>query len=239
LFERGCQGLDGLSFNNPQLDISSLSQTLQSRQMLNKIKLTLLFFLAIAIHSKAQSIEIIPQVSYTFGGKIYGRFGELKINDSESYGISLDIVNKNVSFQIEYFYQPTTVDYRDYFNSNFNNQSADLRINWYHVGVRQRFTTNEKVVPFTGASIGLTNFKLDSSPNSYNETALSFGLQAGTNLYVSKRIGLRIHGRLNFPVQFNGFGFYAGTGGSGLEASAGTYFVQADIGTGLIVRLSK
>jgi len=207
--------------------------------MFKNIQLTFLFFLAVAIHAHAQSIEIIPQMNYTFGGKIYGRFGELIIKDGESYGISLDIVNKNTSFQIEYFYQPTTGDYRDYFNPDLNNQSSDLRINWYHIGVRQRFATNEKVVPFTGISLGLTHFNLDSSPDTYSETALSFGLQAGMNFYVSERIGLRFHGRFNFPVQFNGFGFYAGSGGSGLAASAGAYFIQADIGTGLIIRFAR
>jgi len=206
--------------------------------MFKNIKLTCLFFLAVAIHAHGQSIEIIPQVNYTFGGKIYGRFGELNIKDSESYGISLDIVNKNVSFQLEYFYQPTTGEYRDYFNPDLN-QSSDLQISWYQVGIRQRFATNEKVVPFAGVSIGLTHFNLDSSPNRYNETALSFGLQAGTNIYLSERIGLRFHGRFNFPVQFNGFGFYAGSGGSGLAASAGAYFIQADIGTGLIIRFAR
>lgn len=187
---------------------------------------------------KAQNLEIIPQLNYTFGGKIYAKFGELRIQDSESYGLSLNVVNKNVSFQIEYLYQPTTGNYRDYFNPE-SNQSTDLRISWYHVGVRQRFVTNQKVVPFTGLSLGLTNFVLGSSPDRYNETALSFGLQAGTNIYFSERVGIRIHGRLNAPVQFNGFGFYAGTGGSGVSASAGAYFIQGDLGAGLIIRLSN
>ena len=78
--------------------------------MFKNIKLILFFFLAVTIQAQAQSIEIIPQINYTFGGKIYGRFGEMKIKDSESYGLSLDIVNKNLSFQIEYFYQPTTAN---------------------------------------------------------------------------------------------------------------------------------
>ena len=228
-----------VSFTNPPMGDNSFSQKLKSGPMFKNIKLIFLFFLAVTIHAQAQSIEIIPQANYTFGGKIYGRFGEMKIEDSGSYGLSLDIVNKNLSFQVEYFYQPTTAVYRDYFNPDLNNQTADLRINWYHIGVRQRFATDEKVVPFAGASIGLTNFNLDSSPNKYSETALSFGLQAGTNVYLSERIGLRFHGRFNFPVQFNGFGFYAGSGGSGLAASAGAYFIQADIGTGLIIRLSE
>ncbi|WP_375586069.1 hypothetical protein [Cyclobacterium xiamenense] len=207
--------------------------------MFKIIKLTLLLFLAITVRTQAQHIEIIPQSNYTFGGKIHGRYGELKIQGSESYGISLDIVNKKTSFQIEYFYQPTTGNYRDYFNPDLNNQRSDLRISWYHVGVRQRFGTNEKVVPFAGASLGLTNFNLDSSPSRYNETALSFGLQTGTNIYLSDILGLRFHGRLNFPVQFNGFGFYAGTGGSGASASASAYFIQADLGAGLIFRLAN
>ena len=206
--------------------------------MLKSIKLTILFLLAVTIYAHSQSIEIIPQINYTFGGKIYGRFGEMNIKDSESYGLSLNIVNNNVSFQIEYFYQPTTGDYRDYFNPTLN-QRSDLRVSWYQIGVRQRFAINERVVLFAGASIGLTHFNLDSSPTKYNETALSFGLQAGMSLYLSERVGLRFHGRFNFPVQFDGFGFYAGGGGSGLEASAGAYFIQADVGTGLIFRLSK
>lgn len=204
--------------------------------MIKKSIIIVILCMTSGIIVMAQDLEIIPQANYTFGGKIYSRFGELRIQDSESYGVSLNIVNKNVSFQVEYFYQPTTGNYRDYFNSELN-QSSDLRINWYQIGVRQRFGTNEKVVPFAGLSLGLTNFVLDSSPDRYNENALSFAFQAGTNIYFSDRLGLRLHGRLNFPVQFNGFGFYAGTNGSGATASAGAYFIQADFGTGLIIRL--
>lgn len=197
-----------------------------------------MFAIAMAIISaNAQSIEIIPQASYTFGGRIYGQFGDLQIQGSESYGVSLNLVNRNTSIQLEYFYQPTTGVYRDYFMPELNNQTADLRINWYQIGIRQRFGNDEKVVPFAGVSIGITNFKLDSSPSSQNETAFCFGLQAGMNVYFSEILGIRVHGRLNMPLQFNGFGFYAGTGGSGASASASAYYFQADLGAGLIVRL--
>lgn len=205
--------------------------------MIKKLIIVVILCMTSGIIVKAQSFEIVPQINYTFGGKIYGNFGELKIQDSESYGLALNIVNRDISFQIEYFYQPTTANYRDYFNPQLN-ESADLRVSWYQIGVRQRFGRDETVVPFGGLSAGLTYFSLDSSPK-YNETALSFGLQGGANFYFSDRIGLRIHARLNFPVQFDGFGFYAGTNGSGAAASAGTYFIQADFGTGLIIRFSK
>ncbi|NJL76122.1 MAG: porin family protein [Saprospiraceae bacterium] len=206
--------------------------------MLRNLISTAIVIAFTAFKIEAQTIEIIPQINYTFGGKIYAQFGELNIQDSESYGLSLNMVNDNVSFQLEYFYQPTTAEYRDYFRPEFS-QNADLRISWYHIGVRQQFAKNENLVPFGGLSLGLTTFNLDSSPTSFDEAALSFGLQAGTNVYLSEKIGLRFHGRLLAPVQFNGFGFYAGTGGAGAAASAGSYFVQADFGAGLIIRLSK
>jgi len=106
------------------------------------------------ISANAQSIEIIPQANYTFGGRIYGQFGDLKIQDSESYGISLNLINDDLSIQLEYFYQPTTGAYRDYFNPALS-QTSDLNINWYHLGVRKRFNTSEMVVPFAGGSVGL------------------------------------------------------------------------------------
>jgi hypothetical protein len=204
------------------------------------MKLKLLFttiLLTMGIISfNAQSIEIIPQINYTFGGRIYGQFGDLKIQDSESYGVSLNLVNDDVSFQLEYFYQPTTAAYRDYFVSE-RSQTSDLNVNWYHLGIRKRFNTTEKVVPFGGLSAGLTHFSLDSTPDDYDELSFSIALQGGTNIYLSDRIGLRLHARLLVPIQFSGFGFYAGTGGSGATATAGSYFVQGDVGAGLVIRL--
>jgi hypothetical protein len=202
-----------------------------------KLLITFALILTLNFEVKPQSIEITPLANYTFQSKIYARTGELTIENNESYGLSLEAVNKDVSFQLEYFYQPTIGVYKDYFNRSFN-QTSDLRISWFQIGARQRFAVNERVVPFAGLSFGLTNFELKSTPDSYDEIALSFSFQGGTNIYFTDRIGLKLHGRLLMPIQFNGFGFYAGTGGAGVGLSAGTYFVQADVGAGLIFRLS-
>ena len=207
------------------------------KKMVKKIILAFMVVFATAIHTKGQQIEIIPQTNYTFGGKIFGQFGELKIENSASYGISLNIVRPNVSFQIEYHYQPTTGLYRDYFAPDQFNQNANLRIGWYQVGIRRRFNSSGKVVPFGGLSLGLTTFDLDSKPTSYDEVALSLGLQGGVNVYLTDFIGLRFHTRLLMPIQFNGFGFTVGTNGVGVGATAGTYFLQADIGAGVVFRL--
>jgi len=206
--------------------------------MHKKLLYTAFAFALTIISANAQSFEIIPQINYTFGGRIYGQFGELKIQDSESYGVSFNLVNDDISFQLEYFYQPTTGAYRDYFVAD-RSQTSDLNISWYQVGVRKSFSSSEKVSPFAGGSVGLTHFVLDSSPNGYDELALSLAFQGGVNVYLSDRIGLRFHARLLVPIQFNGFGFYAGSGGSGVAATAGSYFLQADVGAGLIIRLGE
>jgi len=208
--------------------------------MAKNISLILLILVALSIHSNAQSLEIIPQANYTIGGKIYARYGELIIQDSESYGLSVNLVqSSDVSFQLEYFYQPTVGEYRDFFNPAESNQTADLRISWLMAGARKRFPVNDRIVPFGGASLGLTNFDLDSMPTSYDEWALSVALQGGFNVYLSQILGLRFHARMLMPIQFEGFGFYAGTGGAGAGASAGSYFLQADFGAGLIIRLPR
>jgi len=202
------------------------------------LKITFLVVSLIPFNLQAQSLEIIPQVNYTFGGRIYARNGELKIRNSESYGLSLDLAKKEVSFQVEYFYQPTLGDYRDYLDPTAN-QSSNLNVSWYQIGVRKRFMASDKIVPFAGVSIGLTHFILNTSPRRYDEASLSFSLQGGANIYLSNRLGIRLHGRLMAPVQFNGFGFYVGTGGTGVGANASSYFLQADFGAGLVIRLTK
>ena len=206
--------------------------------MVKRIVMAFVMVLTIVGGVKCQGIEIIPQTNYTFGGRIFGRFGELKIENSASYGISLNIVKPGVSFQFEYHYQPTTGRYRDYFDPVQCNQNADLQVGWYQVGIRKRFNGSEKIVPFSGVSVGLTTFDLDSTPTSYNEVALSLGIQGGVNVFLSDLIGLRFHTRLLMPIQFNGFGFVVGTEGAAVGASAGTYFLQADVGAGVVFRLS-
>lgn len=188
----------------------------------------------------SQSIEITPYVGYTFGGKTPTRYGELKVKDSESYGLGVDIMLDNdVALHLEYFRQPTTAEYRDYtFPSN--NQNADLDIDWYQIGgLRQFPTLNDKISPFIGLSLGATNFRLHSEPSSYNEWSFSVVLQGGVKIYLTDRIGLRLHARMLMPLQWGGFGFYYGSGGGGTSVNAGTYFVQGDVGAGLIIRLGN
>jgi hypothetical protein len=199
-----------------------------------------IFLLAFSLIGNTQSVEITPYVGYTFSGKIYTRYGELKVRSSESIGGALGVVLPSMTtVQFEYWRQPTVGEYRDYFDPATYNQVADLNIDWYQLGFLREMPTSDIVHPFIGMSLGATNFNLASTPTSYDEWSFSVALQGGVKLLVSDRIGFRIHARLLMPIQWGGFGFYAGSGGSGLTASAGSYFVQGDFGAGLIIRLGN
>jgi len=206
-----------------------------------KNKLTLLLFASLFCFSGfSQSIEITPTIGYTFGGKVYTRYGEINVKSSESYGGIIGVVMpNNTSVQFEYFRQPTVGEYRNYFDPAQFNQNADLDIDWYQLGFFRQMPFNEQISPYGGISLGATNFILRSEPTQYDEWSFSIALQGGVKIYLHDRIGLRLNARLLMPIQWGGFGFYAGSGGSGATASAGTYFIQGDVGAGLIIRLGN
>ena len=206
--------------------------------MKKKLILIALMIAAFTFDGISQSIEITPYVGYTFGGRVYGRYGELKVRSSESFGGALAIVMPHdVAIQFEYFRQPTVGEYRDYYDFSFN-QTVDLDIDWYQLGFLKQVPMSDKMVPFGGLSLGATYFNLKSDPG-IDQLSFSIALQGGVKLYLSDRIGLRLHARMLMPIQWGGFGFYAGSGGSGASVNAGTYFIQGDVGAGLIIRLGN
>lgn len=206
--------------------------------MIKKILLitSLVFVFTSAV---SQNIEITPYIGYTFGGKTPVGYGDLKVKSSESYGAALEILFPidDISLQLEYFRQPTTGQYRDRFDSSYN-QDFDMNIDWYHIGLLKLLSESDQIVPFIGLSLGATHFDLKTDSGT-DEWSFSVNLQGGVKIYFSERIGLRLHARLLMPIQWGGFGFYGGSGGSGATVSAGTYFVQGDVGAGLIFRLGK
>lgn len=206
---------------------------------MKKILFSSVIALFFALSTFGQSIELIPYVGYTFGGKTPTRYGEIKVKSSESYGGVLNIVMpSDVAVQLEYFRQPTIAEYTERY-PNYYFESADMTIDWYQIGGLKQVPVSSQVSPFGGLTLGASNFKIHATDKTYDEWSFSVALQGGLKLYLSDRIGLRFHARLLMPIQWGGFGFYYGSGGGGTTVNAGTYFVQGDVGAGLILRLGN
>jgi len=205
------------------------------------IKRILLFLAALLCYTsiiQGQSFEITPYASYTFGGTTPTRYGELKVRESDAYGGAFDVLlPSNFAIQLGYWRQATMAEHRSYAFPQYN-ENAMLTMDWYQIGGYKVVPVNEKVSPFGGITLGATNFILESE-NQINEWSFAVTLQGGVKFYLNDRLGLRLHARLLMPLQWSGFGFYAGSGGAGAGVNAGTYFVQGDVGGGLIIRLGN
>ena len=186
--------------------------------------------------SSAQNLEIMPYMSYQWGGKLNFYEGDIRIQSSENYGIALNYtIPRGTILQLEYFNQSTNIDVRLYEELGGNYQSYPVSMSWIQVGGLQGFDFYP-LVPFAGMTLGAMNFnpRTNELQNSWKFAVTG---QVGLKYYLSERIGIRLHARLLMPIQWAGFGVSIGTGGIGTGINAGSYIFQGDIGGGLIFNL--
>jgi len=199
----------------------------------------IIFFLLIimAINTKAQSFEIAPSYAYHFGGKINYGSEQIKFTDSDNYGISANYILPNgVGIGFEYIRQSTTFTH-DYRGQKIG--TGDVNNDWYQLVGTKNIMAKEHIVPYAGLGVGAANFSPSNVTGiSYSsELKFAFTLQGGVKLFLSDHIGIKLHAHMYVPIQWGGFGFTAGSGGSGAGFSAGSSFIQGDIGGGIIFRL--
>jgi len=186
----------------------------------------------------AQEIELIPYASFHWGGKLNFYDGEIKFKSSENFGIALNVVMPaGTAIQLEYMNQPTSIDVRYWSELGSEYQNYPVSNNWFQIGALQQLDMGQ-LQPFGGITLGALYFK--PRTNEIQE-AWKFAMtgQIGLKYYITDRIGIRIHGGILMPIQWAGFGFYFGSGGSGTSVNAGSYIIQGQIGGGLVFRLGS
>lgn len=186
--------------------------------------------------SFSQNLEIIPYMSYQWGGKLRFYEGEIKFQSGENYGIALNYsLPRGTVLQLEYFSQSTSLDVRLYDALGPDFQSYPVNMNWIQAGGIQEFDFYP-LVPFAGMTLGALNFnpRTNELQDSWKFAVTG---QVGLKYFLSERIGIRIHARLLMPIQWAGFGVGIGTGGVGAGFNMGSYIFQGDIGGGLIFNL--
>jgi len=193
-----------------------------------------------ALSLKAQtSIEIIPSAGYTFPDQVnfYNYYG--RIEGAANWGGSL-MFNVNQNFGIELMYQriDASSGLYDYGGSYHPFQRSDVGINYFMGGPVQSINTVGPVHPFIGVLLGAAVF--NPGPDDYSSnTKFAWGAQAGTNIYVSPRIGIRLKAQLLSPVEGGSGGFYFGSFGSGVGYSTYSYIYQFGFSGGLIIGIGN
>ena len=194
------------------------------------------FLICMGSLTMAQNLEIIPYMSYHWGGKLNFYEGDIRFKSSENYGIALNYtIARGTIIQLEYFNQSTDLEVRLYEELGGTYQSYPVNMSWIQVGGLQGFDFYP-LVPFAGITLGAMNFNPRTNEL---ENSWKFALtgQLGLKYYFTERIGVRIHARLLMPVQWSGFGVGIGTGGIGAGFNMGSYIFQGDIGGGLVFNL--
>ena len=185
------------------------------------------------------SIEIIPSGGYTFPDQInfYNYYG--RIEGAANWGGSL-LFNVNRSFGIEMMYQRIDANsglYNYGYNDQLPNSQTNVGINYIMAGPVQSIDMGE-VHPFIGGLLGAAFFSPGPADYSSN-SKFAWGAQAGANIYVSPRLGVRLKGQLLSVVDGGYGGFYFGSFGSGYGVSTYSSIYQFGFSAGLIIGLGN
>ena len=179
----------------------------------------------------ARRAEIAPFGGFLMGGNITTWGGDFNIADNWNYGVALDVdIKPGIQVELVYNRLPT----RAVFDPQPIGEEIDLfdmSAEYFHIGVL-RALGRGRTVPFVVGSLGPVH--LNPLEDGYqSEWFFSMGFGAGMKAYVNERIGLRLQGRLWFPLDFVGGYFFWGTGGSNIGLSGYSLYVQAEISGGL------
>jgi len=186
----------------------------------------------------AQSVEITPLYGYTISGKVNNYNRTIDVLDDMSFGGMLSVEFDHMSF-IELSYLRTNTKA---VNTGFvdGRRTSNIGVEQYQVAGLREFKEG-KVVPFGRISLGTTRYVQTSDGND-RYWLFSAGLGAGAKIFLTDRIGLRLHSNLILPMEFAGGGFWCGIGTGGSGCGSDIYFnvplVHWELGGGLIIRLN-
>ncbi len=204
---------------------------------MKKILLTQLFLFALPLLIYSQTIEVIPYGGFEWGGKVKLRYSEAKFKASGNYGITINLMTpQNIGLVLDFCHQPTYIKNKEYYPSTWSEEYKS-NVFWYQIGGIKQVPVSSQIAFFGGMTLGAANLRVpDASPEA-DEWAFSMTGQIGTKIYLTDKLGLQFHLRMLMPVQFGGFNFYFNRNGPGTSADVGSYFVQGDVGGGIIFRL--
>jgi hypothetical protein len=203
---------------------------------------TLLIVIATAAASvHAQRVEVNALAAYMFGTStdyVYTnglRYGEIWIAPSAIYGAAIDVaLRNNITFEVQYMVQPTRAEERGV--GGLVVHTTDLTNHLIQGGGLYSRALSPRADVFGGLMFGLEVFS-PSKPEYESVVRFLGTLTAGTKLWITDAMGIRLHAALNMPMVLSGVGFYFGTGGANYGASTFVQLLQFNLGGGVVVRL--
>jgi hypothetical protein len=200
-------------------------------------------FCFIAGASFAQSsIEFIPTGGYTFGDKLNfaNTFG--RINEAFNYGGSFQFnFNRHLGLEMMYNRMQTPAKLYNYGAIPGDNPiyQTSTGINYIMAGPVSRFPLpGSPVSLFMGADLGAAIFT--PSPNSFSSNAsFAYGFQAGADIFIDPRFGIRLSGRLLGTAPTSSGYYFGGWGDPNGYYYTDPGILQFSFNVGIIIGLGK
>lgn len=164
--------------------------------MKRSVLAALLIMAATSLHAQS-GVELTPYIGYRGGGEInsdtLNPFGDVEIDDSESYGIILGIpMAPWAMIELEASFQNSQL-VEDGGDFQPGARIGDVDVDYYQVGFVFQ-GPGPKVQPFGIFALGATNINPDL-PGLTSETKFSTSFGGGLKLNFSQNLGLRLEGR--------------------------------------------
>ncbi|HSG67292.1 MAG TPA: hypothetical protein VK994_01200 [Bacteroidales bacterium] len=190
-------------------------------------------------------VELTPFGGIMFNGKIKFIEGDLKFSDQASYGVILGIpIRHGVIAELSYTRSESVASWRPnpFYGTDFPQANFGVNINYFQVGAIKQAEIKPDFYGFGGLTLGAAYY--NTTQQSIQDLwRFAIGVQAGLKYFFNDHIGIRVQGRMLFPIYGGGAGVYCGigTGGSscGLSVGGSSLILQGDITGGLVFRFGQ
>lgn len=191
--------------------------------------------------SAQSSIELIPQGGYTFADKLNfsNTFG--RIDEGFNYGVSLQFnMNRHIGIELMYNRMDVPAALYDYgaIPGDVPLYQTNAGINYIMAGPVSSFPLpNSPATLFLGADIGAAIFS--PRPDDFSSNVrFAYSFQAGTNIYLDPRFGIRLSTRLLGTAPGNGY-YFGGWGDPSGYYGFKPGIVQFGFNLGFIIGLGQ
>jgi hypothetical protein len=174
-----------------------------------------------------------------------GAFFQGDIKGAPFWGGGIEyMLNKNYGIELLYMREDNDVNIEYTYNVNLNDTGYSPGLGMNFIMLAGNGYTQPKNSPmefFGSVMLGMAIFENKDPLEGAEEssTVFAYGFRAGSNIWLSKSVGIKIMGQLASGVQAFGSGFYVGTGGVSAGINPESSMLQFGLGGGLTFRFGK
>lgn len=211
---------------------------------MKKVILSLLFIAGFTVIATAQKVRLNAYGAYTFNDQINSYSSNTAyfngtVEGGFQWGAGLEyMINRSTGVEFNYLHQDANAPFT-YYNEGVKNQTFDMGINYYLFDFNHYFElSNHKIEPFLGAGLGWAGLSATSEGRSGNRSAFAWNAKGGTNIWLGKKVALKLQAQLVSGSAATGGGYFWTYWGP-VYANTYTSLYQFGLGGGLVFKLGN